>query len=68
MYPYEHGTVEGWEIVGCLCYGCKLAGGAIQESHGIGAYRRGCRCEVCRDASRRHKARHRARLRERSGG
>lgn len=36
-----------------------VMGNPAERLHGIGSYNKGCRCESCREASRRVRARHR---------
>lgn len=54
------------ELAKCqpLCHSChKLKTKAEAFCHGIGGYRRGCRCPVCREAKLSQARRYRARLR-----
>ena len=53
-----------------LCRACHIAFHSVllRKAHGIGGYRRGCRCEICRGARRAQSLRARQRHERRSGG
>lgn len=58
------------ELLKCevLCRACHITTHSLlaRKAHGIGSYRRGCRCEICRAARgaqcQRYRAKHRAEL------
>lgn len=61
--PRRAAELEKCEV---LCKACHIAEHSLlgRKPHGIGAYRRGCRCDICRGARNAQCARYRARHRD----